>query len=104
MVMAPSSTASTETASLEISVPVTRTGVSHISRKDINVVWDITKTPEQLVGDTFRNRVEGIDHDQCDAGDEDAFFVADLGEIYRQHIRWKMNLKRVKPFYGRHFL
>jgi hypothetical protein len=27
--------------------------------------------------------------------------VADMGEIYRQHLRWKMNLGRVKPFYGR---
>jgi ornithine decarboxylase len=26
--------------------------------------------------------------------------VADLGEVYRQHLRWKLNLPRVKPFYG----
>ena len=31
---------------------------------------------------------------------EDAFYVADMGEVYRQHLRWKMNLARVKPFYG----
>ncbi|CAG8453328.1 5303_t:CDS:2 [Rhizophagus irregularis] len=29
----------------------------------------------------------------------DAFFVADLGEIYRQHLRWKTYLPRVEPFY-----
>jgi ornithine decarboxylase len=34
-------------------------------------------------------------------GEEDAFFVADLGEVYRQHLRWKKNLGRVKPHYGK---
>jgi hypothetical protein len=27
--------------------------------------------------------------------------VADLGEVYRQHLRWKRNLPRIKPFYGK---
>ena len=29
-----------------------------------------------------------------------SFFVADLGEVYRQYVRWTKNLIRVKPFYG----
>jgi ornithine decarboxylase len=29
--------------------------------------------------------------------------VADLGDVYRQHLRWKLNLPRVKPFYGERF-
>ena len=48
----------------------------------------------------LKGRIEAIDTDTCAAGDEDAFFVADMGEVYRQHLRWKMNLKRVKPHYG----
>jgi len=48
----------------------------------------------------LRERVESVDTDTCNAGEEDAFFVADMGEVYRQHLRWKMNLKRVKPHYG----
>lgn len=56
--------------------------------------------PKQLIGDALKERVETIDHDSCDAGDEDTFFVADLGEVYRQHMRWKLNLPRVKPFYA----
>ena len=58
------------------------------------------KTPEQLVGDALKKRVDNIDINTCKAGDEDAFFVADLGEVYRQHLRWKLNLPRVKPHYG----
>ena len=55
---------------------------------------------KSLVRRTLRDRIEHIDTDACEAGEEDAFFVADLGEVYRQHLRWKMNLKRVKPHFG----
>jgi ornithine decarboxylase len=53
-----------------------------------------------LIGNALKARIESINSDDCDAGDEDAFFVADLGAVYRQHLRWKMNLPRVKPHYG----
>ena len=36
---------------------------------------------------------------QSDDRDE-AFFVADLGEVYRQYMRWRRNLPRVEPFYA----
>lgn len=53
-----------------------------------------------LIQRVLKEQISSIDTDTCEPGDEDAFYVADLGEIYRQHIRWKMNLSRVKPFYG----
>ncbi|KAH8596941.1 putative ornithine decarboxylase [Bisporella sp. PMI_857] len=56
--------------------------------------------PKQLIGAALKERVESIDHEICEPGDEDTFFVADLGEVYRQHMRWKKNLSRVKPFYA----
>ncbi|KAL2119434.1 hypothetical protein VTJ04DRAFT_6395 [Mycothermus thermophilus] len=55
---------------------------------------------KQLIGQALRERVESVDHDFCEPGEEDTFFVADLGEVYRQHLRWKLNLPRVKPFYA----
>lgn len=57
-------------------------------------------SPKQLIGDALRHRVESIDTELCEPGDEDTFFVADLGEVYRQHLRWKRALPRVKPFYA----
>lgn len=60
--------------------------------------------PKQLIGNALKERVQNIDHDVCEPGDEDTFFVADLGEVYRQHMRWKLNLPRVKPFYGKSFV
>jgi ornithine decarboxylase len=56
--------------------------------------------PKQLIGDALRRRVEGIDNDACQPGDEDTFYVADLGEVYRSHMRWKQLLPRVKPFFA----
>lgn len=35
---------------------------------------------------------------------EKAFFVADLGQVYRQHQRWKSCLPEIQPFYGLFFL
>lgn len=31
---------------------------------------------------------------------EKAFFVSDLSEVYKQHLRWKKCLPFVEPFYG----
>jgi len=59
------------------------------------------KNSEELVKGTLQERAKIVDTDVCEPGEEDAFFVADMGEVYRQHLRWKMNLKRVKPHYGR---
>lgn len=53
-----------------------------------------------LVLQVLKDQIARINTDTCDAGEEDAFFVADLGDVYRQHMRWKNNLSRVKPFYA----
>lgn len=57
-------------------------------------------TAKEAVLDVLKKRAAEVDTDRCDPGEEDAFYVADMGEVYRQHMRWKMNLGRVKPFYG----
>ncbi|KAI9870859.1 MAG: Mitochondrial 2-oxoadipate and 2-oxoglutarate transporter, partial [Watsoniomyces obsoletus] len=55
---------------------------------------------KSLVQNVLKEHIAHIDVDTCEPGKEDAFYVADMGEIYRQHLRWKMNLGRVKPFYA----
>ena len=58
---------------------------------------------KELVLDVLKKRAAEVDVDRCGPGEEDAFYVADMGEVYRQHLRWKMNLGRVKPFYGKFY-
>ncbi|EAS30032.3 ornithine decarboxylase [Coccidioides immitis RS] len=55
---------------------------------------------KELILDILQKKAASIDVQNCCPGEEDPFYVADLGEVYRQHIRWKMNLGRVKPFYA----
>ncbi|KAF3186186.1 hypothetical protein TWF788_003646 [Orbilia oligospora] len=57
-------------------------------------------TSKALISNALARRVSSINVDNCEAGGEDAFFVADLGEVYRQHLRWKLNLPRIEPFYA----
>lgn len=60
-------------------------------------------TAKELVLDVLKKRATEVDVDHCGPGEEDAFYVADMGEVYRQHMRWKMNLGRIKPFYGKSY-
>ncbi|KAI1438871.1 ornithine decarboxylase [Xylaria sp. CBS 124048] len=71
-----------------------------LHRKNHSVDHNHGFIAKQMIGDALRQRVESIDHETCEPGDEDTFFVGDLGEVYRQHMRWKKNLPRVKPFYA----
>jgi ornithine decarboxylase len=57
-------------------------------------------SPKEMILGELKKRVDRIDIAGCEPGEEDAFYVADMGEVYRQHMRWKMNLGRVKPFYA----
>ena len=41
-----------------------------------------------------------IDVAACDADGENAFFVADLSQVYRQYLRWQRELPRIVPFYA----
>lgn len=58
------------------------------------------RASKDTVKEALKARVGSVNTDVCLAGEEDAFFVADMGHVYRQHMRWKKNLKRVKPHYG----
>lgn len=57
-----------------------------------------------LIQKVLKEQIARINVDTCEPGEEDAFYVADLGEVYRQHLRWKLNLGRVKPFYGEYHM
>ena len=90
--MAPSATLTTEQhSSISLSRDLLNKGLQS---------KDGVKCSEGLVKDALKERINVVNTDTCEAGEEDAFFVADMGDIYRQHLRWKMNLKRVKPHYG----
>lgn len=55
---------------------------------------------KKLVVETLIAEVEKIDHDVCDAGDEDSFFVVDLGDVVRSFYLWKEQLPMVQAHYA----
>ena len=103
MVMAPTacvSTAEVCTFRKDYTNSLDRLGLVSSHGGDNNLLQS-SLTAKELVLDVLRKRAAEVDLDQCGPGEEDPFYVADMGEVYRQHMRWKMNLGRVKPFYGR---
>lgn len=52
-----------------------------------------------LIGEALCAKIQSI-QGSVYPGCEDSFFVADLGVVYRQHLRWMKNLPRVDPFYA----
>lgn len=58
------------------------------------------KASKAMIGAALQKRVQAIDSDTCEAGEEDTFFVADMGEVYRQHQRWTKHLPRITPHFA----
>lgn len=95
--MSPSATATIE------NTPNSRNPGWYYDEKSSYIEHYGANIPKHIIGAALKERVENIDYEACEPGDEDSFFVADLGEVYRQHMRWKLNLPRVKPFYGKFY-
>ncbi|KAG0225624.1 hypothetical protein BGW42_004204 [Actinomortierella wolfii] len=52
------------------------------------------------IGEMLQSRLASMDPEMDDAEADNAFYVADLGEVYRQHLRWKSLLPRIQPFFA----
>ncbi|KAM9214207.1 antizyme inhibitor 2 isoform 3-T3 [Leptosomus discolor] len=50
-------------------------------------------------GFTTRDLLENLLVELCQEGDQQAFFVADLGDIVKKHLRFLKALPRVKPYF-----
>lgn len=52
------------------------------------------------VAEALVAEVDNVDHEACDAGDEDSFFVADLSEVVRSYKLWTRELPNVHAHYA----
>lgn len=59
-----------------------------------------SKSSSTLIGQALKREVSSIDPNTCLPGDEDPFFVCDLGQVKRLLELWNRRLPRVKPFYA----
>ena len=56
---------------------------------------------DKLIALALRSRLSNVSKNGPSVTDEEPFFVADLGQVVRQHRRWKSALPHVHPFYGK---
>ncbi|CAR26580.1 hypothetical protein ZYGR_0H03980 [Zygosaccharomyces rouxii] len=71
------------------------------SAKLSNKVADLPyEQPHDEIFAALKNRIEDINHDVCEPGDENSFFVCDIGEVGRLHKNWFRELPRVQPYYA----
>ncbi|KAF7999353.1 hypothetical protein HF325_006029 [Metschnikowia pulcherrima] len=55
---------------------------------------------QTLVRQALLAQVDQIDHDVCAAGEEDSFFVADLGQVAKAYRLWEEKLPQVHAHYA----
>ncbi|EMC91106.1 hypothetical protein BAUCODRAFT_127023 [Baudoinia panamericana UAMH 10762] len=72
----------------------------HVKPVSEEYIQDGVDKAKEVVAAALHKHIRAVDPHACEAGEEDAFFVADMGDVYRQHMRWKKNLTRVTPHYA----
>ena len=55
--------------------------------------------PRDFIG--ARSVAQIIENELLTQKGEEPFFVADMGEVIRQHLKWRKLLPRIEPFYGK---
>ncbi|KAI1291238.1 hypothetical protein EDD11_009037 [Mortierella claussenii] len=68
--------------------------------QEMNDPRDLPQVHTLPIEQMLQDRLASFDPKSEDAEAENAFFVADLGEVYRQHMRWKTLLPRIEPFFA----
>lgn len=54
----------------------------------------------EKIFNALKNRIEQVNGETCEPGDENSFFVCDLGEVQRLYQLWKQELPRIQPYYA----
>ncbi|EDO18701.1 hypothetical protein Kpol_1055p58 [Vanderwaltozyma polyspora DSM 70294] len=54
----------------------------------------------EFIFNSLKKRIESINEDTCAPGEENSFFVCDLGELEKLYKNWKLELPNVQPFYA----
>lgn len=59
-----------------------------------------TTSSSKLIEQALIEHISSIDHEECEAGDEDSFFVCDLGEVIKSIEIWQKYLPNILPHYA----
>ncbi|KAJ5113940.1 Ornithine decarboxylase [Penicillium angulare] len=71
----------------------------HTASDKVMPTLEFKHTPEELIDLAIESNISRITKRGVVGGDE-SFFIADLGQVARQHRRWKQNLPNIRPYYA----
>lgn len=86
-------------ASVQILEPRADSRAQH-HRELSPVGTEVKRDAPKIIHDALVHHVKGIDPEACGAGEENSFFVADLGEVMRSYRMWKSRLPLVQAYYA----
>ncbi|KAG0057194.1 hypothetical protein BGZ90_005392, partial [Linnemannia elongata] len=79
-------------------LPISPTSPSSSKNK---MSLNLPRLHQLSVSDMFQSHLDSLHSKvETDMQPKNAFYVADLGEVYRLHLRWKALLPRIEPFYA----
>jgi ornithine decarboxylase len=78
-------------------LPVSREQLSRGQKRPNSSVQDLL--PQQLIDLAIESHITHLSKKPLEQNEP--FFIADLGQVTRQHQRWKQNLPQVHPYYGK---
>lgn len=53
------------------------------------------------IEDVIKQKLDSHSRLKWESDQENAFFIGDLGEVYRQYLRWQALLPRIEPHFGK---
>ncbi|GAV52566.1 hypothetical protein ZYGR_0AG05570 [Zygosaccharomyces rouxii] len=74
--------------------------LAHSAELGNKVVDPPYEQPHDEIFAALKQRIEAVNHEVCEPGDENSFFVCDIGEVERLHKNWFKELPRVQPYYA----
>ena len=96
-----SSAASTTTATTATTTTNNGASTAIASLKSTSTMSEQDVTIHNLsIEQVIKDKLALMVQEKMDPDQGSAFFVGDLGEVYRQHLRWKAHLPRIEPFFG----
>lgn len=101
-----SSAASTTTATTAAATATTTNAAASIAISSLPKSTSTTMSEQEVtihnlsIEQVIKDKLALMVQEKMDPDQGSAFFVGDLGEVYRQHLRWKAHLPRIEPFFG----
>ncbi|KAI8331770.1 pyridoxal-dependent decarboxylase [Chlamydoabsidia padenii] len=71
-----------------------------LHKKSSIVKQDLGAIPNATVKNVAKHKLDSYSADKWELDQGDAFYICDLGNVYRQYLQWMRCLPRIKPYFA----